>query len=516
MTLNIRLALISLVVVLGVSLMVKIDPVTADIGRHIKNGEIILSGNSDDRSALLTTNYYSYTQESSPFVNHHWLSGVIFFILYSLIGFTSLSIFYILCILVAFYLVIDIIKNKIHPIAVFLISLIAIPVIASRAEVRPEVFTYLFVSLFVWLCFKYSENAIDKKWLLALPVLQLLWVNLHIGFIFGPFIIGVYLITFILQKDFIKVKYIGLALLSSFLAMFVNPSHIYGAIYPFKIFGAYSYKVMENQSISFLENLGIGNLYTFFAYKALLGSVLVSYISAAYVNWKKVSLPILIYGIVFGLMGWASIRDFPLFGLISIIAIAMNLSTIYDDKNIKLGFTRNENFIALITVVTILAGSVLITGLIADRSKNFGIGVAEGIEKAAEFFKKNNLKGPIFNNYDIGGYLIYNLFPTEKVYFDNRPEAYSKKFVNEEYIKALENPEVFNEIDKKYKFNAIFYYYRDYTPWGQTFITNKVFDPSWAPVYADKSIIILLKRNGENMPVIKKYEMSRDSFRIIK
>jgi len=58
------------------------------------------------------------------------------------------------------------------------------------------------------------------------------------------------------------------------------------------------------------------------------------------------------------------------------------------------------------------------------------------------FFKENNLQGPIFNNYDIGGYLIFNLFPQEKVFVDNRPETYSSEFFQEDYIPMQEDYDI--------------------------------------------------------------------------
>jgi len=46
-----------------------INLATADLGRHLKNGELLLSGNLD----LLYKNYYSYTDPDYAFINHHWL-----------------------------------------------------------------------------------------------------------------------------------------------------------------------------------------------------------------------------------------------------------------------------------------------------------------------------------------------------------------------------------------------------------------------------------------------------------
>lgn len=513
MAINSRLIIIALLVLLGVGLMVKIDFATADIGRHIKNGEIILTGSSAERNALLTTNFYSYTERDVPFINHHWLSGVVFFVIFKSLGSVGLSLFYIAGMLAAFWLILDLARKKINLFALGAVALIAVPIITSRAEIRPEMFTFFFIALYVWILAKYSEGRLSVRWLWFLSLVQILWVNLHIGFIFGPFIIGAYLAGALVEKDFALFKRYALVLLVTCLASLLNPAHIYGVLYPFQIFGIYTYRIFENQSISFLTNLGVGNPFTFSAYRVFITIVLISYILAAIKNWKKISLPLLICAAVFGYMGWSAVRDFPLFALVGLIAVAMNMEIIFSDDN-RHNWLKNEIFVTFVGIILVFTGLILNIGHMSSHGDSFGIGAEDGINKAGEFFRNNSLKGPIFNNYDIGGYLIYNVFPSEKVYFDNRPEAYSKRFVDEEYIKALEEPEVFDEIDKKYKFNAIFFYYRDYTPWGQAFITKKVFDPDWAPVYADHSIIILLKRNSLNLPVIEKYEVSRNSFRI--
>ena len=64
----------------------------ADIGRHIKNGELILNGNSQ----VLYKNFYSFTYPEYPFINHHWFFGVISYLVFRLSGFNGLSISYIM------------------------------------------------------------------------------------------------------------------------------------------------------------------------------------------------------------------------------------------------------------------------------------------------------------------------------------------------------------------------------------------------------------------------------------
>src|SRR3989338_8211437 len=76
-----------------------------DLGRHIKNGQIVWR-----QPDVLFKNLYSYTEPNFPFVNHHWLAGVIFWLLYLIGGFKILSVLNILLgvatILIAFKLAI--------------------------------------------------------------------------------------------------------------------------------------------------------------------------------------------------------------------------------------------------------------------------------------------------------------------------------------------------------------------------------------------------------------------------
>jgi hypothetical protein len=82
------------------------------------------------------------------------------------------------------------------------------------------------------------------------------------------------------------------------------------------------------------------------------------------------------------------------------------------------------------------------------------------------------------------------------------------------YITAQENKDDWNNLDKKYNFNALFFAYHDATPWGQKFLTTIVNDPIWAPVFVDNYAIIFLKKNDLNKKIIEKYELPRNLFSI--
>src|SRR5262249_2541808 len=74
----------------------------ADLGRHLKNGEILLQGSWQDKQAILHRNFYSYVEKEFPFINHHWLSGVVLYLLWRLFSFEGLTIIYAVLVSAAF------------------------------------------------------------------------------------------------------------------------------------------------------------------------------------------------------------------------------------------------------------------------------------------------------------------------------------------------------------------------------------------------------------------------------
>src|SRR3989338_3902473 len=88
----------------------QINLTTADLGRHIVNGQLFINAENLNisREALLNTNFFSFTNPDFPFINHHWGSGILFYFIFSIFGFAGLSLLYggliILSGLILFYL----------------------------------------------------------------------------------------------------------------------------------------------------------------------------------------------------------------------------------------------------------------------------------------------------------------------------------------------------------------------------------------------------------------------------
>ena len=485
----------------------KIDLTTADLGRHLKNGEEILASHFQ----VLTSNYYSYTESDFPFVNHHYGSGVIFHLIFQLLGFNGLSWFYIVLTGITFLIIFYLSQKESNFLGAILASLLVIPLIVSRVEIRPEGLSYFFIVIFIFIFWGYQKKIIKTPILFVLPILQLIWVNVHIYFFWGILITGFYwlisLIKTFLKKerkykrDFGVFTMIGLLIICVSL---INPFGVKGLLYPLQIFQNYGYRLVENESLwfSFKVNLVIFSLSLLFFSWSLIK------------KRKNFFIPELIFTLIAGVMSLIAIRNFSLFGLLLLPVLSVFIKAILD-KITKFKLSPKVTILMILMTFILIVSFYSTILILSLHLGKVGIGLASKNESAATFIKEQNLKGPIFNNYDIGGYLIYYLYPTQKVFVDNRPETYSNKFFTDIYIPMQEDEKQWQNKSNEYNFQTIIFAYHDATPWAQTFLVNRIDDQSWVPVFADSYVLIFIKDTDQNRELIDKYRIPRENFSVL-
>lgn len=496
----------------GLFLPQKITLATADIGRHLKNGESVLAG----RTGVLSTNFYSYTHPDYPTLNHHWGSGVLFYGIHRVFGFEGLCVFQFLLLLAAWALMFALAVRRGGWGWAAVWALWLVPVFAARREIRPEAISVFFAACSIFIFERYENRRISGRAAgIALALLQLLWTNLHIYFVLGPLIAAVYAArTFLDPEGRRSGKFASLAGIFAAVSVvtFLNPFGVRGALYPFFIFGDYGYRLVENQSIPFLEKLNI-TLPAFSFFKAA-SIALASAAALETLTARRVPRAQTLLALLFAAAGWRAIRNFQMFALLALPALAGGFAAFTDFRGRPARLIRGA--VMVLGTAAVLAATVqTFGGHPFKRIYNWGFGLSSSKTAAADFFKEEKLKGPIFNNYDIGGYLIYALWPDERVFVDNRPEAYPSSFFKDVLVPAQESDENWRALDAQYGFNVIFFNYRDYTPWGQAFLQRRFADPDWAPVFADDYSLIFLRRTVENAPVIVRREMPRSAFRVV-
>jgi len=506
----------SLILVFLLSLFIfqKINLVTADLGRHITNGKIFLFPENFNASLnmLLHSNFFSFTNPNFPFINHHWASGILFYMIFALFGFDGLSLFYGGCIIFSTIILFYLWRNKLPVYVSFPIMLLLIPLIGERTEVRPEGLSYLFISLIITLLHLYVTNQIQKKWLYLIPIISLLFVNTHIYFIFSPFIIVMFVFEELIHKNFVKSKDLTIILVLSTLALCINPFGFKELIYPFTIFNSYGYLVVENMSIPFLTTFGINNP-NFLWWKIITAFAVFSSVIVFLKHRRKIPVALLGISTTFAILSFFSIRHLTAYGLTLIPLFLCYANLLYAKLNEKEELELHAMSSVAFSIVILIFIIINFWSRLPWNS-NWGIGLLPEINKSADFFKMQNISGPIFSNYDIGGYLIFHLYPTEKVFVDNRPEAYPASFLQNEYVQMQNNEKIWKKQLTKWNFNAIYFYRLDITPWAQKFLIERIKDPLWAPIFVDDYTIIFLRKNQKNAEIIKEYELPKNMFSV--
>ncbi|MDD5355462.1 MAG: hypothetical protein PHY56_02870 [Candidatus Omnitrophica bacterium] len=484
----------------------KINLACADLGRHIKNGEVFLRQN-----LVIDSNFYSYTEPQYHTITHHWGTGVIFYLAHRYFGFNGLSVFYILINLLAFLFFFKAAERASNFTYAFLFALLSIPLAASRTEIRPEGFSCLMLGIYFYLLSRFKGEKINLKFILTLALLQVCWVNLHIFFFMGPLLVAIFLCdSWVNNKGKETIRRYFLLFLVTTAVCAINPFGVKGALAPLTIFKEYGYMIAENQSVIFMQKRFGSFVYLYF--EVMFALMVISYIGVILKKKAKNFIAPFLVGLFFSALSWRAIRGIPMFGLFFIPIASGNFYPIIQGAGMRV----KEIFKYILRVISIVL--VLILVFLRFNQPVFkmaaGIGLMPGAQMSAYFFRQNKIEGPVFNNYDVGGYLIYNLFPQQRVFVDNRPEAYSVSFLKEVYVPMQEDEGVWKKIDSHYDFNAIYFYRHDYTPWAQPFLIRRIQDPQWAPVFVDGYVLILLKRNEKNRQLIQLYELPQGMFSI--
>ena len=491
-------------------------PVGDDLPRLIKNGETVFR-NPD----VLTKNVYSYTEPDQPFANHHWFSGVVFYLLDQAVGFSGLIIFKVIVLLAAFALLFFAATKKADFWLVALFSIPTILILRERTFVRPEIFSYFFIALYLYLLTDLEEHPERRRIFWLIP-LQLLWVNLHLFFGVGILMAAGFLFEKIrVHRDKLRgsliVKKLAILTLALILVSLINPFGFRGALFALElnIGKDFPVTILETRSMSqFLKQSALWADISVGLFKPMVVALALSFLFA----FGKKPIFYFLAGTGTAILTFGLVRAVPLFGMMFLPAISSNLD---EDFGALRGWLRRkwekmENVLrkAMIAVLVASLGYLTLFHVPGNIPKysNWGVGLTHGSVGAARFFLDNGLKGPVFNDADIGSYLIYYLYPRERVFVDNRfGDAYSAPFFRDVYLAAFADEQKWLETEERYGINSIFIFQYDKGENIRPFLYRRTDDPTWALVYGDSYSLIYLKRNETNQDLINRFGITSEN-----
>lgn len=484
-------------------------PITAlnqDLGRHLLTGQLILQTRTVPK-----VNLFAYTFPDFPFINTHWLSEVVFTLLYQWSGFVGLFALMLILVIISFGLQVKQVYAKTTALSLTISGLLYLRILFERTDLRPELFSYFLLSVYITLLYYFRGKT--SRLLYVLIPLQLLWVNLHIYFALGLIVLALFLLDALIthRKNLLAkpVKQLFIVFLLCCVASLINPNGLAGLLYPLHVFQNYGYSIEENQSIFLLQSLGFSKPsfpFFFTAVFFLFLSLAVSYKKTRPIDW--------LLTVTFILLGFQAVRNLPLFVFATFIPFSVFFSLLLQKSEVFLSsflILKQYRFLLILALVACLFLWQFFS-YFSDKTIRYAIDPSA--ERAVAFMQKEHIRGPLFNNFDIGGFLIYKLYPKERVFVDGRPEAYPADFFTNIYIPMQQDPTLFAEVVKKYGIQTIFYAYTDQTPWGNVFISSIVTQPDWRIIYLDEYAIILVKDTPQNTGVIRKFGMDKTHLRV--
>lgn len=419
------------------------------------------------------------------FIYQSWGTGVIFYLIHKYFGLYGILFFVniILTIIIYLYYKLCMLVSNKNKIISTIVTIVTMSLLASTfITTRPQIFTYLNLILVLYIMELYAKTN-NKKYLLILPIISLIQINIHGMFFFMlfifmlPYIVNAFKFNF---KNDIQKKYdlkpIVLIMIIMLLTGLINPYGIKNILYVFTSYG----KKILNETIIELVPLSFSSSYD----KIIIFIIFLVY----FLYFKSKNIPIRHYLLLFGTtyLAFDCSRSIALF----IIGALFPLSYLYKDKILNIDI---EKYIPISIKCFIIVIFLIITSLLLIFStKDFYPISKEPIDYLAENFNTKTMK--LYINFNDGSYAVYKEI---KVNIDPRAEVYLKKNnhksdIYKEYGDLKSNNINYKEYLDKYKF---------------THLLVKKDDPLYEKLKKDSYNYILIKRfknydiyiNSDNM-----------------
>jgi hypothetical protein len=433
----------------------------AGTGWHIRNGQQILLTHSITR-----TDSFSYTMQGQPWYAWEWLYDALIAAIHQCLGLNGVVFFTAVVIAATFALVLRVAvrRGTSLPLAVILL-LLAVGASTIHFFARPHVLSWLLTVIWFQLldrsetALETPANAEQDHRLFWLPVIMLLWANLHGGFLLGIALCGIYLIAgliryFLNTEDRQKVgrwlKRLAVASLLSLLATFVNP---YGYKLHVHIYQYLSNRFLMNHIDEFLSPNFHGVAQQCFA------ALLLITVAAVATKRQKLRLSHLLVIIFAAYSGLYASRNLPVSSILLTLIVAPILSASFFDTDalqkmapwLRGLISRGNAFANRMTdtelrlrghlwpALAVLLGLLVCLqhGRLGGRQVVYAQFDAKRFPiQAVEVIAQRGIREPIFAPDYWGGYLIYRFFPEARVFVDDRHDLYGERFLKD-YLKVM-------------------------------------------------------------------------------
>jgi tetratricopeptide (TPR) repeat protein len=503
-----------------------------DTGWQLATGKYIL-----EHHQIPSTDFLSYTVRGQKWI-YPPFSQLFLYALYSLGGFAALS--WLNAAACAGSVGIAFLAEQ--SMAAALLAIIAIPRVAFHTDAHADMFTTVLFAALLVVLWRHFRGKYAPLWLV--PLILLIWVNTHLGFIAGLALLVGYVALELSEFLFPGRRAAARArlgraapwLLAAFPVTLLNRWgwEIYGAVYrqesqlaihqnliaewrsvplsPALLAQGFNW---ENLNSTYLWLLGAAVVASIVAIKRkevapaafLLGC---AYLSVRHVRFQALFAIVVIVVAAPFLTGWfrretatKAIGAKPREAARRPLATALSNSRHVDESG------RPYKWTALLVGLGVLLMGIRAYDLVSDRAyllagedALFGAGLSKSHpENAAQFILRERLPGNIFNDYDLGGYLVFRLGPQYPDYVDGRAIPFvDVMFEQREVMRQPPDSEAWREVADRRGINTLIFSLarsRTSVPLRQ-FCTSQ----AWQLVYLDDVAAVFVRNRPENAQVL--------------
>ncbi len=491
---------------------------------HLATGRYIV-----ETKVVPDTDIFGFATQGVEWIPFEWGWDVLTYGLYNIAGYNTILAFRSIAFVFIFFLYFLLLRKfKVNSFVSWLVLFTLLVAIMDRLSPRPHVITYIFFVSIIYLIvtFKYMDRDKNIKRLYFLPLIFLIWGNMHMGVLAGGLFLFIFTITetiiFYYPRKFSlneikpltlsQLKIIWVISVLCGLALLVNPHGINTYIY------AYSHTKMKmlatvNEWRSPFDSF-FGAGFVIFQYKVFLfGGLLI----LAYAYIKKDLLFALVY-MGFFFYSIRAIRFTVDYELIIVFFFAVTLNYFVERLSKSkiwggiFNFLQYNNAFKVFLVITSLYIAYLIpSGKIYEtlqyyRVYGWGINTDFIPVQLFDFMKESGIKGTTYNHFGTGGYLVWS-FPDQKNFIDSRN---LNDDIFNEYNSIMSKNPGFEKKLEKYGFDYVIYLDPDLIrrpdDLKKVVVSYFARNPAWKLVFWDDKSMLFVKDIPKFAEVIKKYE----------
>jgi hypothetical protein len=419
---------------------------------HLRAGQWIIENHE-----IPQVDIFSYTRYGQVWKYPGWLVEVPMYWIYQRLGPGGLNLWTAAMVTLAFFFIWQAASGD------YFLRAFVIILSATAAGVywsaRPHLVTLLFSAIFLYLLeqFRWKKPGVDYKRLFWLPAIMMVWANCHGGFIVGFLIWGVYFLDGLVRwrrselalKYFLALRLVGVAMV---IAVCINPAGPVMLLYPFKTaqVGALQNYIQEWQPPDF-TTLSVQP----FVWLMILafGAVGLSGMRLAFTDF------LLVAG--FGYLGLIAGRNIALFALVAALLITRHADIVLsrfvkkldyllhpEEPHYRLKLSLNWLIFCLLCLVTILKGASVFPETINQAAFEKFLPI-----KAVDTIHLQQLPHNLFNSYNWGGYLLFNL-PDFPVFVDGRTDLYDDQIVDQ-WVQVVQAEAGWQDVLKQWQVKTI-------------------------------------------------------------